>query len=57
MARPITSSIMAALVSTTPKRVVVSPLVLRIVKVVPRLVEHKAAPAENACREVVLANL
>ena len=48
---------MAALPSTTPKRVVVSPLVLMIVKVVPRLVEHKAAPAENACREVVLANL
>jgi hypothetical protein len=39
---------MAALERTTPRRVVARPLVLRIVKVVPREVEHRAAPAAKA---------
>lgn len=45
MTRPTTSSIIAALVNITPKRVVVSPLVRSKVNVVPKLVEHNAAPA------------
>jgi hypothetical protein len=48
MTRPTTSSIMAALVRTVPSRVFVRPLVPRMVKVVPRLVEHSAAPAAKA---------
>ena len=52
MTRPTTSSIMAALVKTTPRRDLVRPLVDRTVKVVPRLVEHRAAPAEKAWRGV-----
>jgi hypothetical protein len=50
MTRPTTSSIIAALVSMTPNRVSVKPLALSTVKVVPRLVEHSAAPAANACK-------
>jgi hypothetical protein len=42
---------MAALVNTTPKRVDERPLVPKIVKVVPRLVEQRAAPAANACSD------
>ena len=49
MINPTTSSIIAALVSTTPKRLSVSPLVARTVNVVPKDVEHSAAPAANAC--------
>lgn len=56
MARPTTSSSIAAEVSTTPSLVVVRPVVPRTVKVVPKLVEHKAAPAANACRGVAPAN-
>lgn len=52
MTRPTTSSIMAALVRTTPKRDLVSPLVVSTVKVVPKLVEQSAAPAANACNGV-----
>ena len=48
--RPTTSSIMAAEVSTTPKREEVRLLLLRRVNVVPRLVEQRAAPAANAWR-------
>lgn len=49
---PITSSIIAALPKTTPRRVLARPVVERIVKVVPMLVEQSAAPAANACRGV-----
>lgn len=49
MIKPTTSSIIAALVSTTPKRLSVRPLVARTVNVVPSDVEHNAAPAANAC--------
>lgn len=49
---PTTSSIIAAVVSTTPNRVTDSPLVAMTVKVVPRLVEHRAAPAAKACSGV-----
>src|SRR6187200_1262223 len=52
MTRPITSSIMAALVRTTPSLDEDSPLEARTVNVVPRLVEQSAAPAANACRGV-----
>lgn len=55
MIRPMTSSIMAELVKTTPRRVAERPLVPRIVNVVPRLVEHKAAPAAKDCNEVALS--
>lgn len=48
MIKPTTSSNKAAVVRTVPSRVVVSPEVPRMVNVVPRLVEHKAAPAEKA---------
>lgn len=47
--RPTMPSSMAALVSTTPRRVLCRPHEAKIVKVVPRLVEHNAAPATNAC--------
>jgi hypothetical protein len=40
---------MAALVKTTPSLVVDRPLVPRMVNVVPRLVEQRAAPAAKAC--------
>jgi hypothetical protein len=53
MISPTTSSIIAALESTTPKRVSVSPLVARTVKVVPSEVEHSAAPAAKACTGVI----
>jgi hypothetical protein len=49
MTRPTTSSIMAALVSTTPRRLSVRPLVARTVNVVPSDVEQSAAPAAKAC--------
>lgn len=49
MINPTMSSIMAALVSTTPKRLSVSPLVESTVNVVPSDVEHSAAPAAKAC--------
>lgn len=52
MTRPTTSSIIAAVVKTVPRRVADKPLVLRIVKVVPRLVEQSAAPAAKACTGV-----
>jgi hypothetical protein len=55
MTRPTTSSIIAALVSTTPSLLFVRALVFRTVKVVPRLVEHRAAPAANAWRDVAFA--
>jgi hypothetical protein len=54
MIRPITSSIIAALVRMTPRRLSVNPLVDRVVKVVPRDVEQSAAPAANAWRGVAL---
>src|ERR1700761_4960690 len=57
MTKPTTSSIMAAPVSTTPKRELVRPLVPRTVNVVPRLVAHSAAPAVKACRGVAPAKL
>jgi len=41
---------MAALESITPSLLSDSPLVLRMVKVVPSDVEQRAAPAANACR-------
>jgi hypothetical protein len=53
MTNPTISSIIAALDSTTPRRLAPSPLVERIVNVVPRDVEHSAAPAANACTGVV----
>jgi len=40
----------------TPIRVLTSPLVRRTVNVVPKLVEHKAAPAAKAWRGVALAS-
>lgn len=42
----------AALIKTVPGLVFVKPLVFNIVKIVPRLVEHRAAPAANACKDV-----
>lgn len=48
MISPTTSSIMAAEVRTTPSRVEPRPLVPSRVNVVPRLVEHSAAPAAKA---------
>ena len=56
MIRPKTSSIIAAVVRTTPKRVFVKSLVVRMVKVVPRLVEQSADPAANACSAVALTS-
>lgn len=55
--RPTTSSIIAALVKTTPSLLFISPLDPRTVNVVPRLVEHSAAPAANACRGVAPVRL
>ena len=55
MMRPITSSIIAALVSITPSLLFVRAHVFRTVKVVPKLVEHRAAPAANAWRDVAFA--
>jgi hypothetical protein len=46
--KPTTSSIIAADVRTTPRRLELKPLVLKRVKVVPKLVEQSAAPAANA---------
>jgi hypothetical protein len=43
---------MAELVVTVPRREVDNCVVERIVKVVPRLVALRAAPAENACSGV-----
>lgn len=51
---PTTSSNMVALVRTVPILVWISPVVPRIVNVVPKLVEHRAAPAVNACRGVAI---
>lgn len=53
---PTTSSIIAALVRTTPILVVLKPLVCMTVKVVPKLVEHNAAPAAKACSGVAFAS-
>jgi hypothetical protein len=47
---------MAALVKTTPSLDEESPLAARTVKVVPRLVEHRAAPAAKACTDVAPTN-
>lgn len=47
---------MAALVRTTPILVVLKPLVCMTVNVVPRLVEHNAAPAAKACSGEALTN-
>jgi hypothetical protein len=55
MTRPTTSSIIAALVSTTPSLLFVRALVFSTVRVVPKLVEHRAAPAANAWRDVAFA--
>jgi hypothetical protein len=52
MTSPITSSIIAALVRTTPSLDCAKPLVLSTVKVVPRLVEDNAAPAAKHCSGV-----
>jgi hypothetical protein len=52
MTKPTTSSIIAALVNTTPSLEDVSPLEASTVKVVPKLVEHNAAPAAKACTGV-----
>lgn len=49
MTKPTTSSIIAALVRTTPRREVERPLEPRTVKVVPKEVEQSAAPAAKAC--------
>lgn len=53
---PTTSSIIAALVRTTPILVVLKPLDCMTVKVVPKLVEHNAAPAAKACNDVAFAS-
>ena len=50
--KPTTSSIIAALVRTTPRREAERPLEPRTVNVVPKLVEHNAAPAAKACSGV-----
>jgi hypothetical protein len=47
---------MAALVNTTPSLDEDSPLDARTVNVVPRLVEHRAAPAAKACTGVAPTN-
>lgn len=52
IARPTTSSIMAAPTSTTPALVFCMPADERIAKVVPKDVEQSEAPAENAARGV-----
>ena len=55
MTRPTTSSRIAALESTTPKRVCANPLVASTVRVVPKLVEQSAAPAAKHCKELAPA--
>lgn len=57
MTRPTTSSIIAAPVSTTPSLVLARSVVDRMVNVVPRLVEQRAAPAAKACKGVASASL
>ena len=52
---PTTSSMTAAPVSMIPSRVFERPLVFKSVNVVPRLVEHSAAPAVKEPRDVVSA--
>lgn len=52
MTSPTTSSSIAAVVRTVPSRVADNPVVLKIVKVVPKLVEQSAAPAAKACMGV-----
>lgn len=49
---PTTSSSIAALVSTVPRRDAVNPLAPRIENVVPKLVAQRAAPAANDWRGV-----
>ena len=56
MIKPTRSSSMAAVVRTVPNRVVLRPEVPTTVNVVPRLVEQRAAPAENACRALAPAS-
>jgi hypothetical protein len=56
MIKPTISSIMAALVSTTPSRLSARPLVARTVNVVPKDVEQSAAPAAKACTGVIGRN-
>jgi hypothetical protein len=51
--RPTTSSIIAALVRTVPRRVRARPEEVRIEKVVPRLVAERAAPAAKHWSGVV----
>lgn len=52
--KPTTSSIIAALVSTTPSLDCVKPLVPRTANVVPKLVEQSEAPAAKHWIEVAL---
>lgn len=54
---PTTSSNMVALVRTMPILVLVRPVVPRIVNVVPKLVEQRAAPAVNACKGVAMTRV
>lgn len=56
MTNPATSSSMAALDKITPSRLLSSPLVRRMVNVVPRDVEHNAAPEANAWTGVAFTN-
>ena len=51
--KPTTSSSIAALDKMIPRRLPDKPLVVRIVKVVPSEVEHSAAPAAKAWRDVM----
>jgi hypothetical protein len=53
---PTTSSSIAAVVRTVPSLVVVNPLALSTVKVVPKLVEHNAAPVAKAWSGVAMVN-
>lgn len=48
--RPMTSSMRAALVRSAPTLVCTYPLACRMVSVVPRLVEQRAAPAAKHCK-------
>lgn len=50
--RPTTSSIMAAPMRIVPVLDFCIPAELKMAKVVPKLVEHNAAPAENAASGV-----
>jgi len=56
MTSPATSSSMAALERMTPSLLFSRPLVLRMVKVVPREVEQRAAPAAKACTADALSS-